>query len=192
MRTVLLFVVVSSLVVAPRESRGQSADARASRQTLRAVRATEPIRLDGQFNEAAWQSAEAGSDFIQRYPTPGRAATLRTEVRVAYDDDAVYVAARMFDPRPDSIAAPLARRDPGSISSDWIDVIFDSYNDRRTAYRFGINPAGTKLDVYHFNDTDQDDSWDAIWDAATRIDSLGWTAEIRVPLSQLRFHGSAG
>ena len=188
----LLFVVVSSLFVPPRETRGQTAEARPERQTLRAARATEPIRLDGLFTEAVWQSAETGSDFIQRYPTPGEAATLRTEVRIAYDDDAVYVAARMFDPRPDSIAAPLARRDPGSVNSDWIDVIFDSYNDRRTAYRFGLNPAGTKLDVYHFNDTDQDDSWDAIWDAATTIDSLGWTAEIRVPLSQLRFHGSSG
>ncbi len=97
----------------------------------------------------------------------------------------------MFDPHPDSIVAPMARRDPQDIYSDWFDVIFDSYHDRRTGFRFGVNPAGTKLDVYHFNDGDSDDAWDARWDVATRIDSLGWTAEIRVPLSQLRFHGSA-
>ena len=188
MRKTLLFVVLSSLVVTPAPGRGQSTQ----RQSLRAERIVEPVRLDGVLDDAVWSEAQAGSDFIQRYPTPGRIATMRTEVRVAYDTDAIYVAARMFDPNPDSIAAPLARRDPGAISSDWIDVIFDSYNDRRTGYRFGVNPAGTKLDVYHFNDGDQDISWDAIWDAATRIDSLGWTAEIRVPLSQLRFHGSAG
>jgi hypothetical protein len=189
MRPFITFVVLASLVTIPPRAKAQQA---AARQSLRAVRADQPIRLDGIFDEPAWRGAQIGTDFIQRYPTPGLRATLRTEVRVAYDADAIYVAARMFDTHPDSIAAPLGRRDPGSISSDWIDVIFDSYNDRRTAYRFGINPAGTKLDVYHFNDDDQDESWDGIWDAATRIDSLGWTAEYRIPLSQLRFHGSKG
>jgi hypothetical protein len=189
MRKTILLVVLTSLVVTPEPSRAQTAQ---SRHALRAERVDQPIKLDGILDDAVWTRAEAGSDFIQRFPTPGRPATMRTEVRVAYDNDAVYVAARMFDPNPDLIHAPLARRDPGDISSDWIDVIFDSYNDRRTGYRFGVNPAGTKLDVYHFNDTESDMSWDAIWDAATRIDSLGWTAEIRVPLSQLRFHGSAG
>jgi hypothetical protein len=187
----LFLIVVTSLLIAPVSSRGQTQPS-AARQTLRATRVEQPVRLDGVLDDAVWTNAQVGTDFIQRYPTPGLLATLRTEVRVAYDNDAIYVAARMFDPHPDSIAAPLSRRDPGSISSDWIDVIFDSYHDRRTAYRFGLNPAGTKLDVYHFNDDDQDQSWDAIWDAATKIDSLGWTAEIRVPLSQLRFHGSAG
>ncbi|MDQ6690120.1 MAG: carbohydrate binding family 9 domain-containing protein [Gemmatimonadota bacterium] len=159
---------------------------------LRASRATQPIRIDGKLDEADWASAEVATDFSQRYPDPGKPATLRTEVRVLYDAEAVYVGARMYDPSPDSIAAPLGRRDPGDISSDWFDVIFDSQHDRRTGYRFAVNPAGTKLDVYHFNDGDDDISWDALWDVATRIDSLGWTAEYRIPLSQLRFHGSAG
>ena len=162
-----------------------------SRRELRAERA-EGIKLDGRLDEPAWNRAESGSDFVQRYPDPGKAATMRTEVRVLYDESAIYVAARMFDPHPDSIAAPLGRRDPGDVTSDWIDVIFDSYNDRRTAYRFGVNPAGTKLDVYHFNDSDDDVSWDALWDVATRIDSLGWVAEFRIPLSQLRFHPVEG
>ena len=161
-------------------------------KSLRAARAAESIRLDGKLDESSWDLAESGSEFVQRYPNPGRAATMRTEVRVLYDESAIYVGARMFDPHPDSITAPLARRDPDAINSDWIDVIFDSYRDRRTGYRFGVNPAGTKLDVYHFNDGDQDDSWDAHWEAATRIDSLGWTAEMRIPLSQFRFHGDAG
>ena len=192
MRAFLLFIVLTSLVVRPASTRAQSVTQPAARRALTAVRVEQPVRLDGILNEQVWSTAQAGSDFIQRFPNPGQGATLRTEVRVAYDDAAVYVAARMFDPHPDSIAAPLARRDPEDINSDWIDVIFDSYNDRRTAYRFGVNPAGTKLDVYHFNDDDADDSWNAHWDVATRIDSLGWTAEIRVPLSQLRFHGNAG
>src|SRR5215203_4761036 len=161
------------------------------RRELRAAPA-KAIRLDGRLDEAAWAAAEVGSGFVQRFPDPGLPATMRTEVRILYDADAIYVGARMFDPHPDSIAAPLARRDPGDVNSDWIDVIFDSYNDRRTAYRFGVNPAGTKLDVYHFNDSDDDNSWDALWDVSTRIDSLGWVAEYRIPLSQLRFHGSPG
>ena len=192
MRKLRLYVILTSFFITPSAIRAQAGPDGAARQTLRAVRAEHPIRLDGVLDEAAWASADVGSDFIQRYPTAGLKATMRTEVRVVYDADAIYVGARMFDPSPDSIAAPLSRRDPGSISSDWIDVIFDSYNDKRTAYRFGLNPAGTRIDVYHFNDDEQDDSWDAIWYAATVIDSLGWAAEFRIPLSQLRFHGSDG
>ena len=170
---------------------GSGAQTATPRRELRAAKAG-PIKLDGRLDEPSWTTAPVGSDFVQRYPDPGLPATMRTEVRILYDADAIYVGARMFDPHPDSIAAPLGRRDPGDLSSDWIDVIFDSYNDRRTAYRFGVNPAGTKLDVYHFNDDDDDNSWNALWDVATRIDSLGWTAEYRIPLSQLRFHASSG
>ena len=185
-----LFAHVLVVVACAIPARSQTPSTSA-RLELRAAPA-KSMKLDGRLDEEAWASAGVGTDFIQRYPDPGLRATMRTEVRVLYDAEAVYVGARMFDPHPDSIAAPLARHDPGDVSSDWIDVIFDSYNDRRTAYRFGVNPAGTKLDVYHFNDSDDDVSWDALWDVETRIDSLGWTAEYRIPLSQLRFHGSVG
>jgi hypothetical protein len=188
----ILPVVFAAFVLAPaKPMRGQTAP-QAVKPSLQASRATQAIRLDGKLDDVDWAKAAVATDFIQRYPDPGKPATLRTEVRVLYDNDAIYVGARMFDPSPDSIAAPLARRDPQDINSDWIDVIFDSYHDRRTGYRFGVNPAGTKLDVYHFNDDNDDDKWDARWDVATRIDSLGWTAEYRIPLSQLRFHGNAG
>jgi hypothetical protein len=192
LRILRAFALITTLayVPAPRHVHAQT-PSNAPRRELRAA-AAKDIRLDGRLDEPAWSLAEVGSDFVQRYPDPGRPATMRTEVRVLYDDDAVYVGARMFDPHPDSISAPLARHDPGDVSSDWIDVIFDSYNDRRTGYRFGVNPVGTKLDVYHFNDSDDDISWDAIWDVKTSIDSLGWIAEYRIPLSQLRFHRSAG
>ena len=160
------------------------------RPTLQAVRIRDPIVLDGKLDDPDWALAAPATNFTQRFPVPGRAAMMRTEVRILYDDDAIYVGARMYDPHPDSITAPLARRDPGDVNSDWIDVLIDSYRDHRTAFRFAVNPRGTKLDVYHFNDTDDDASWDGIWDAATRIDSLGWTAEMRIPLSQLRFHAS--
>lgn len=188
-----IHIALSGLVSILSPLAAQSADSSGSaKPVLTAVRVTHAPRIDGRLDEADWISAPVATHFVQRFPDPGLPATYQTEVRILYDDDAVYVGARMFDPHPDSIAAPLARRDPGDVSSDWFDVIFDSYHDRRTGYRFAVNPAGTKLDVYHFNDGDDDQSWDAFWDVATRIDSLGWTAEYRIPLSQLRFHGGAG
>jgi Domain of unknown function (DUF1083). len=125
--------------------------------------------------------------FTQSYPKPGAQATDRTEAHVVYDDAAIYVGVRMYDAHPDSIAAQLARRDATGIFSDWIHLIIDSYHDRRTAFRFSVNPRGVKKDVYESNDTNEDTNWDAIWEVATRVDSLGWVAEYRIPLSQLRF-----
>ncbi|HEX7241191.1 MAG TPA: carbohydrate binding family 9 domain-containing protein, partial [Longimicrobiaceae bacterium] len=154
--------------------------------SLRAVRATGPIRVDGRLDDAAWSTAEPAADFVQRAPSYGSPASQRTEVRVVYDEAALYVAARMFDSSPDSIAAPLIRRD-GSIYSDWIEVLVDSYNDQRTGFRFIVNPRGVKRDIYQSNDANEDISWDAVWEVETLVDSLGWTAEFRIPFTQLRF-----
>lgn len=154
--------------------------------TVRASRAAE-IRVDGRLDEAAWAAAEATSSFTEAYPNPGGQPRLRTEARVLYDERTLYVGMRMHDPRPDSIAAQLARRDAGGIYSDWAQVMVDSYLDRRTAFSFGVNPRGVKRDIYLSNDNSEDFGWDAVWDVATQIDSAGWTAEFRIPLSQLRF-----
>jgi hypothetical protein len=143
--------------------------------------------IDGRLDEAAWAAAEPATGFVQQQPEPGAPASQRTEARVLYDGDALYVGMRMYDTRPDSIAAQLARRDAFRIYSDWAHVVLDSYNDNRTAFRFSVNPRGVKKDVFHFDDGNEDLSWDAVWDVATRVDSLGWTAEYRIPLSQLRF-----
>ena len=160
-------------------------------RSVRAARATAPVRLDGRFDEPAWAAAEVASGFVQRGPDVGQPSTERTEVRVLYDDGAVYVAARMFDTQPARIQAPLARRDEPVTNSEWFNVVLDSYHDRRTAFRFGVNPAGLRRDVYHFDDGAEDASWDAVWEVATTVDSLGWTAEYRIPLSQLRFNPPA-
>jgi len=142
--------------------------------------------VDGRLDDAVWNRAPAAGDFVQFAPNAGSPATLRTETRVAYDDAAVYVAVRMYDPRPDSIVGQLARRD-ADVHSDWVHVGFDSYHDRRTAYVFGINPRGVKQDIFLYNDGSDDNTWNAVWDGAARVDSLGWTAEFRVPFSQLRY-----
>jgi hypothetical protein len=157
------------------------------RKMTNAVRRDGDIHLDGRLDEAAWQKAPVISDFTQSYPKPGAQPTDRTEVRVLYDDAAIYVGVKAFDSRPDSIAAQLARRDASGIYSDWIHLIIDSYHDRRTAFRFTVNPKGVKKDVYTSNDGNEDVNWDAIWEVATSVDKDGWTAEYRIPLSQLRF-----
>ncbi|HEX5872534.1 MAG TPA: DUF5916 domain-containing protein, partial [Longimicrobium sp.] len=159
--------------------------------TLRAVRVQGEVRVDGRLDEAAWQQAQPVGDFTQSYPQAGAAPTLRTEARVLYDDENVYVGVRMLDPHPDSIAAPLARRDATGVYSDWLHVMIDSRHDRRSGFRFSVNPRGVQRDVYHFDDTNEDGSWDAVWNVSTQIDSAGWTAEYRIPLSQLRFGGEA-
>jgi len=154
---------------------------------MRASRLTGSISIDGKLDEPAWAAATPSSDFTQSYPNVGAKPTDPTEVRVLYDDDALYVGVRMFDSRPDLIAAQLARRDVSGIYSDWLHVIVDSYHDRRTAFRFSVNPKGVQKDVLEFDDRNEDLNWDAVWQVATRIDSLGWTAEYRIPFSQLRF-----
>ena len=142
--------------------------------------------VDGRLDEPVWATAPVMSEFTQRDPDEGQPASERTEVRVTYTDDAIYVGVRAFDREPDRIAAQLTRRDSWS-PSDWIAVGIDSYHDRRTGFVFQVNPAGVKRDSYVFNDTEEDDSWDAVWDVAVSRDAEGWTAEFRIPFSQLRF-----
>ncbi len=149
-----------------------------------------PPTIDGLLDEPDWEAAMVAGDFIVFEPNEGEAPLQQTDARVLYGDEAVYVGIRAFDSAPDSIVAQLARRDDRP-HSDWVDVVIDSYHDRRTAFRFGVNPAGVKSDAYMFDDTNEDDSWDAVWDVATRTDDRGWTAEFRIPYSQLRFDGAA-
>ncbi|HEY7766770.1 DUF5916 domain-containing protein [Longimicrobium sp.] len=146
--------------------------------------------VDGRLDDAVWATVPAATDFVQQYPNPSQPSSQRTEARVAYDDQAVYVAMRAWDTAPDSIAAQLARRDASGIYSDWLHVMFDSYHDRRSAYRFAVNPRGVKKDVFHFDDGSEDLGWDAVWDVEVSVDSAGWSAEFRIPLSQLRFRAS--
>jgi hypothetical protein len=156
-------------------------------KTVRAIRATNGgIRVDGRLDESDWGRAPISEGFIQNEPYDGRPATERTTVRVVYDDATVYVGLKAYDSEPGGIAACLTRRDNDS-PSDWLYVIFDSYNDRRTAFLFGVSAAGTKQDLAYFNDTEQDGNWNAVWDAGTHIDADGWTAEFAIPFSQLRF-----
>jgi hypothetical protein len=154
---------------------------------LRATATTESVVIDGRLDEQVWQTAPVAGDFVQQAPLPGQPASERTEVRVLYDQQNLYVGMRMYDADPGEIAAQLGRRGATNLHSDWAYMIIDSYRDRRTAFGFAVNPSGVKRDAFHREDTQQDGSWEAVWEVATSVDSLGWTAEFRIPLSQLRF-----
>ncbi len=157
-----------------------------SASMVRAVRITGTISLDGILSETAWTTAQPVTSFTQREPVEGANATERTEVHILYDDDALYVGARLFDSRPDSVRAQLARRDRIA-SSDRFIVFLDCYHDRRTGFFFGINAAGTLYDGTLYNDDWDSDTWDGVWEGKANRDSLGWSAELRIPYSQLRF-----
>lgn len=159
---------------------------RAITRTAIAIRTHEQIRIDGALDEPDWQSAPVTARFTQSYPDPGAEPQQRTEVRVLYDNVSLYVGIRAFDSHPDSIAQPLARRDSHGIYSDWLAFSIDSYHDRRTSFGFAVNPRGVQKDEVISNDNVEDLNWDGVWQVATAIDSLGWTAEFRIPLSQLR------
>ena len=154
--------------------------------TATAVRATDAPVIDGKGDDQIWSSTPAITGFKQWRPTEGKAPRFKTEAKIAYDAANLYVFVRAFDPHPDSIIKLLERRDSYT-SSDMFWLFIDSYHDRRTGYEFGVNAAGVKTDPAIYDDGNEDFAWDGVWDVATRIDSLGWTAEFRIPLSQMRY-----
>lgn len=185
-RCLVALIVVPGLAPAGGSSQtAEDASAPAARELI-AMRADARPVIDGRIDRGEWDAAAVATDFVQARPHTGRPASQRTEVRILYDDIALYVAARMYDTAPDSIVAQLARRD-NEVYSDWFYVAVDSYFDRRTAFAFALNPAGVKVDLLVFDDTETDESWDAVWDGAATRDDGGWTAEFRIPFSQLRF-----
>jgi hypothetical protein len=147
------------------------------------------IKLDGRLDDAAWAQAAWISDFLQKIPKEGAPPSDSMRIAIFYDDDALYVGARMYSRDPAKLQAPLSRRD-NTTQADHLWVSFDSYHDRRTAYSFGVTASGVRMDWYHAADheTDIDMGFDPVWEAKANIDGLGWTAEMRIPFSQLRFN----
>ena len=161
------------------------ADASANRGDA-ATLVAQAVAASGEISEQTWRGVPAVDAFVQREPQEGGRPSQRTEFRVLYDATTLFVQVRAFDTDPDRVVSYLTRRDADS-PSDWIRVLIDSYHDRRTAFEFGVNPAGVKEDVYWTNDNNRDDSWDAVWDVKVSRDAAGWSAEFRIPFSQLRF-----
>src|SRR6187549_933057 len=172
---------------APNASTSTSGAASMRATAIAAERA--PV-IDGRDEDAVWGSAPVITGFRVFEPKEDADPSFETQAKISYDADNLYIFVRMLDPHPDSIVSLLSRRDVKT-QSEQIKVMIDSYHDRRTGYEFAVNPAGVKRDYYTYDDGEEDPSWDAVWDVATRIDSAGWTAEFRIPLSQLRYSPSA-
>lgn len=165
------------------------AAAAAVARTASAIRATEmEVTLDGRLDESSWTVARPLSGFVQGQPTEGIPAERDTEVRVIFGENALYIAARMWDD-PDEIATQVVRRD-GWGNFDWFAVALDPNLDRRTGYQFQISAAGVQRDEYLFDDDRSDQAWDAVWQSAVQIDEKGWTAELKIPYSQFRYMSS--
>ena len=147
------------------------------------------INVDGRLDEEAWAAIRPIRGFVQGEPVEGIPAEEDTEVRMIIDNEAIYIAARMFDSNPEEIPAQLVRRDePGAF--DWFAVSLDPNLDGRTGYHFMVSAAGVQTDQYLYDDDRADRAWDAVWQSEVQIDSLGWTAELRIPLSQIRYESS--
>jgi hypothetical protein len=153
---------------------------------ITAARATDPIRIDGVLDEASWQSVSPTTSFTQRMPMEGISASERTEVRVLFDDEALYIGARLFDSEPEEVRAALARRDVIS-DFDYVMIHLDTQHDHRTAYVFVLTPSGSYQDAVLGADGRFDLEWDPVWEGAARVDDQGWAAEWKIPFSQLRF-----
>jgi len=158
---------------------------------VRAARAGGPISIDGRLDEDAWAAAPVAAGFRQREPQEGAPATEPTELRVLYDEGALYVGARLHDDAPDHIVRQLSRRDQVA-DADSFSVFLDPHHDHRTGVEFQVSAAGVQRDAAIYDDNFETDAWDAVWESAVTRDECGWTVEMRIPLSQLRFRAGDG
>jgi hypothetical protein len=147
------------------------------------------VKIDGRPDESAWRSAKPITQFVQGEPVENAPAEQPTEVRVLYDAGAIYVGAVMHDWQPSRIGDQLVRRDANG-QYDYFEFSLDTNNDGRTGYRFRVSAAGVQRDVYLYDDEREDEAWNAVWQSAVHRDSTGWSAEIRIPLSQVRFNAA--
>jgi hypothetical protein len=206
-RIALLLAAVAIGVTNPHALTAQSAATPASENVgliAGATRLVGDVRIDGRLDEGAWARATPITRFLQTQPNEGQPSPERTEIRILFDDGSVYVGARMFDSLGTAgVRGRLARRDQlltfqgdngtgaPSVTSDVLVLRFDTYFDRLGESVFLINPLGVKADAISIGGSNLDRAWDPVWDGAAAVDSLGWTAEMRIPLSQLRFSRAA-
>ncbi|MDY8136741.1 DUF5916 domain-containing protein [Aquimarina sp. 2201CG5-10] len=154
--------------------------------TTKPLQQNEPPTIDGFINESGWDLVEWTGDFIENQPDENTPPAQQTKFKIVYDQKYLYVAYRCYDTEPDKIEKRLSRRD--GFAGDWVEINLDSYLDKRTGFSFSITAAGVKGDEFiSQNGNNWDGSWNPIWYAATNIDDEGWTAEIKIPLSQLKF-----
>ncbi len=156
-------------------------------KVVQAARRQGEVTLDGRLDDAAWAAVQPATDFRQAEPHEGQPAVQRTEVRFLFDDDALWVGARMLDTAGAAgVRTRLVRRDREA-DADQLELLFDTFHDHLGRTSIAINPSGVKNDSYGPGGANPDPSWDPLYEVRTAIDSLGWTAELRIPLGQLRY-----
>ncbi|MFD0861082.1 DUF5916 domain-containing protein [Sungkyunkwania multivorans] len=154
--------------------------------TTKALNGQEAPIIDGIIDETAWDNVEWTGDYIENRPDENTQPSVQTKFKIIYDKKYLYIAYRCYDPEPDKIERRLSRRD--GFAGDWVEMNIDSYHDKRSGFSFTITAAGVKGDEFISNNGNNwDGSWNPVWYTATNIDEEGWTAEVKIPLSQLRF-----
>lgn len=182
-RTSLLLAFINLFCIAVF---GSPADTSITRKKYYTQHLQGNIELDGIISEEAWNAVEWGGDFTQWQPHEGKAPSQPTNFKILYDEKFLYIAYRCIDMAPDSIDKRMGRRD--EFPGDWVEINIDSYHDLRTAFSFTLSVSGVRNDEFVSNDgTNWDPSWNPIWFAKTHIDAQGWTAEVKIPFSQLRY-----
>ncbi len=196
----LLGVLISPAGLARAQDPGSSSDEDVSRRRMQAQLIDEPVRLDGRIDEPFWRLAPPATGFTQRQPDAGEPATERTEIRVAYDQGNFYIGILAYDSDPDGIVAKEMRRDGGGggfsfggsggalADDDSIVIVLDTFDDRRNAFYFEINPAGARADGLVENEGRASFDWDGVWRVSAHTTDQGWEAEIAIPFSTLRFN----
>jgi hypothetical protein len=179
------FWMLSVLVLTVSIQTGLARSSEKKSYTATKVNPHPPI-VDGILDDPIWQKNQWSGNFIQSQPHDGKEPSQQTEFMIAYDADFLYAAFKMQDTEPDKIVGRVTRRD--DIDGDWIALGLDSYNDKRTAFCFIVNAAGVKRDMVITEDGNREDqNWDPIWHVKTARADSGWTAEMKIPLNQLRF-----
>jgi len=181
----VLLLAALTLPASEKEKSKQQTPSPPGQKVVRAVRVEEPMAVDARLEESVWKTP-ASNGFTQSDPADGAPSSETTDVWVAYDDKALYVAAFCHDSDPKGIISRLGRRD-AEVDSDWFIFAVDPYYDRRTGFLFGVNPAGSIRDETLFNDVDDDESWDGVWEGKAHINRQGWTVEMKIPFNQIRF-----
>ncbi|PKV49410.1 carbohydrate binding protein with CBM9 domain [Aquimarina sp. MAR_2010_214] len=154
--------------------------------TTKPLKGIEAPTINGLIDEPGWDVVEWTSDFIENQPDENTPPGQKTKFKIVYDQNYLYVAYRCYDTEPDKIEKRLSRRD--GFAGDWVEINLDTYHDKRTGFSFSITAAGVKGDEFiSRNGNNWDSSWNPVWYAASNIDDEGWTAEVKIPLSQLKF-----
>lgn len=182
-KTNLLITLASLLFIT---AHGNPGDTTILKKKYFTQRLIHPITLDGIPNEEAWDAVEWGGDFIQFQPNEGSAPSQQTNFKILYDNNFLYIGYRCHDLAPDSIIRRMGRRD--EFPGDWVEINIDSYHDQRTAFSFTLSVSGVRSEEFvSENGKNWDRNWNPIWFAKTHRDNKGWSAEVKIPLSQLRY-----